>query len=809
MSSEPPAKETGPDRSGRIRSKWFLAKRDRWNNPFALWFVIVLAVSIGPIVWELSTIHLENSVEEWLPEDDPERRVLAWFQREFEDDETIVITWDSSSWEDHRAIELSDQLSTQAAHEMGIHRLTTPRDVVDQIMSAGVSEESARQRLEGVLMGPAPNSPIVLLAHLRNSAATHEQIVQFVQQACLKVGIPASELHLAGGVVTSAALNDGVRTTQWNPSVPWWRILKRSPSIGSALVSVFLALILLRSLRLAAMVLSVSVFTAAVTTVLIPLCGGSMNMVLVVIPTLMTVLTLSGAIHLVNYWKHAFLTDPPGAVAVAQNIAARPCVLAVGTTAIGMLSLLTSDLTPVRHFGLLAAVGVVISAVMVLLGLPALLILWSPSQVSVSTADTRFWRWLATVIVRHQKVFNIACVAVTITAAAGLVRIRTETRLVRFFPEHSAVVRDHVFIEDNICGLIAIDVAVAFENIPDDPRSVFARAELIRSVEAQVKTLADVSGTLSFAEFCPRLQEPDANSSRMTRVVYSKAANEINRRLNSESGPSQELARRVQSTLDIPEAQHIPTIAAGTEVWRIKAYSSALTDTEFSRMTADIRRQVEVALEGHHDVKAFMTGTVPLFLRTQDAVLQSLIESFGLAFVLIVIILVIQLRGTASGVLAMLPNVAPIFLVFGLLSWVDLPVDIGSMVTASVALGIAIDGTVHLLTWFDQGIRRGYTREQAVVESLAHCGTAMWYTTAIICFGLLVLLAADLLLVSRFGWLMAALVFAALLGDVIYLPALLAGPLGHLIERRIHRELSVNNVEGSHDEADHRSAARD
>src|SRR5690606_3133190 len=108
-------------------------------------------------------------------------------------------------------------------------------------------------------------------------------------------------------------------------------------------------------------------------------------------------------------------------------------------------------------------------------------------------------------------------------------------------------------------------------------------------------------------------------------------------------------------------------------------------------------------------------------------------------------------------------------------------------ITASVALGIAVDGTLHLLTWFQDGINRGMSRADAIAQGLGHCGPAMWQTSASIALAMLMLGGAELLLISRFGWLMASLIGAALIGDVIFLPALLGGPLGTVIEHQVRK----------------------
>ena len=121
---------------------------------------------------------------------------------------------------------------------------------------------------------------------------------------------------------------------------------------------------------------------------------------------------------------------------------------------------------------------------------------------------------------------------------------------------------------------------------------------------------------------------------------------------------------------------------------------------------------------------------VPLFLATQEALLHSLVNSFLMAFGTIAVVLMLTLRNPLSGLLAMLPNMLPIGMVFGLNSWAGLPVDIGTLVTASVALGIAIDGTLHSIAWFRLGIEQGQSRRQAVVNALCHCGPAMWQTSS-------------------------------------------------------------------------------
>jgi predicted RND superfamily exporter protein len=211
------------------------------------------------------------------------------------------------------------------------------------------------------------------------------------------------------------------------------------------------------------------------------------------------------------------------------------------------------------------------------------------------------------------------------------------------------------------------------------------------------------------------------------------------------------------------------------------------SDADYGELTADLNKMVATTLRDESGldqptIEHVVTGTVPVFFRAQQALLQSLIGSFCLAFFVIAVAMIVLLRSIRSGVLSMVPILMPVGVVFGVMSWCGQILDIGTMLTASVALGISVDGMLHLLTWFRKAIAEGESRQEAVTFALQHCGPAMAQTSAVVGLSLLVLYPAELLLISRFGWVMAALVGSALAAEVVFLPVLLLGPLGQMIQ---------------------------
>lgn len=183
-------------------------------------------------------------------------------------------------------------------------------------------------------------------------------------------------------------------------------------------------------------------------------------------------------------------------------------------------------------------------------------------------------------------------------------------------------------------------------------------------------------------------------------------------------------------------------------------------------------------------VTAVYTGLVPIVYKAQRTLLSSLIESTGWAFCSIAVVMILLLRSARAGFLAMLPNVFPVVIVFGIMGWCNVSVDIGSMMTASVAMGVAVDDTIHFLSWFRKGIDEGHSRNSAILMAYRRVATAMTQTTAIGGIGLSIFAFSTFTPTQRFGTLMLALLVAALVGDLLFLPALLASPLGRIFDRK-------------------------
>ncbi len=247
--------------------------------------------------------------------------------------------------------------------------------------------------------------------------------------------------------------------------------------------------------------------------------------------------------------------------------------------------------------------------------------------------------------------------------------------------------------------------------------------------------------------------------------------------------------------------------SAGLNTVSATKAAKALVDATAHGYVADAllaknAKQTTEAAKRNDPISVVYTGVVPVVYKAQRTLLESLIESFAWTFVTVAITMMVLLRdwhggwgignwiNFRGGIMAMLPNLFPIALVFGFIGWKGILVDIGTMMTASIALGIAVDDTVHFLEWFRSAYMKGMTRVEATLDAFGRVGTAMVQTAMVGGLGLSVFAFSSFTPTQRFGTMMLVMLFVALIGELVMMPALLASPLGkYFVPRRCwHRD---------------------
>jgi len=903
--------------------------------------ILLLAVFVLPIATRGARYAVENTsndVKKWLPAGFEETRVLDWFREHFLGEQFVLVSWKGCTLDDPRLETFAKKLvpgedvQLSADQPRYFKSVITGRRVLDEMTdpegSLHLSRKEAVRRLTGSLIG-ADGETTCLVATLTPEGQDNLRLalgntwpltrILFgrsdgaIFDVAAECAINKEDLMMGGPPVDNVAIDDEGEIT-----------LMRLAGL-SGLVGLIASWFCFRSKKVTAFVFCSGLYSAMISLAIVWYCGGQVDAIMMSMPSVVYVLGISGAIHLINYYKDAVresgVETAPG---TAVRHAWAPCTLAAITTALGLGSLVTSEIMPIRNFGAFSAMGVLATLLLLLALLPALLQLWPPlKRKQQTTSDERLYQaaqpiehgiWYHRLmaagewIVGRQGRVTVACLAVMILMAAGLFRIQTSVQLLKLFDSGADIIQDYTWLEHNVGDLVPMEVVVRVDKDRqreiDNPKalenglyrlSFLERLELVERVQKRIEAMPEVGKALAITTFAPKLPGYDApfgtrsaynsglsqhvdeyldsdylrqteDGEQLFRISARVAAlpdkeedevdygefvkdirtaiepvitayhqrDRILEQLDAEgeshrgkyvmlvglSLPTTEtggeegdvavepapLSTEAQAKIDMATTLYTLLMANGLKVhWlrdgvegeRAEAFANAALKADLvfemadhpalphetivaaSQASIDVRDlDPTVPIESESKLAAVYTGVVPLVYKAQRTLLSGLINSIGLAFVLICIVMIAILRSPTAGLLSMLPNVFPVVAIFGAMGWLGIEIDIGTMMTASVAMGVAVDDTLHFLTWFRRGILQGLDRRAAIALAYDRCASAMMQTTIIGGLGLGVFIFSTFTPTQRFGYLMATLLAAAIVGDLIFLPALLAGPLG-------------------------------
>lgn len=730
-------------------------------------FLLLYAVIALPLVVNGAINALKvnaNSPLDWVGSDFAPRRDYDEFCDAFGPGDVVVISWPGCTLAEERLDVLCDairrsSLFYDANGRWSFQRVNSGRELMATLTGPNLklSPDEAADRIQGIFVGDDRATTSVIVTFTKAALVRRRELVNRLQSIVTHYcGVPREEQHLAGPVIDGLAVDLASQRSLDSLALP------------AGLVVFAVAWWALESLAAALIVCGISYYCQALTLALVDFNGDTMNALLIVMPPLIQALAVAGGIHLANYFLNALGERRPAeAASHAFRTGWLPCLLSGATTAVGLASLVASRVVPIRAFGQYAAAGVVLTTAAVLALVPGALALLPGVCFRAVDAGRRpmrhLWRIGTLLLTRYH--LHVTTVGLLAMAAMGLGvgQLTTSVRIETLFSPGSRILNDYAWIEKHVGPMVPIEVLVDC-----DEKCQLTPAERLRLVErlrAELSRVDHVRAAIGGSAFVPRTfwarYEPPAPPGALDQLALA--------------------CQPVQEQTGYLHRQ------SGAQVWRLTAYVSALKDIDYGEFIRIVEQRLRDQLLDEQrrlppGITLRSTGIMPLVHAIQGQLLDDLLKSFLTAFGLIAVMMIVVEAGVLTGLAAMVPNVFPAVILFGVLGWTHTPLDIGSIMTASVALGIAVDDTLHFLTFFRRGLAAGQSRKKAVYNAYTHCGRAMMQTSLVCGLGIGVFAASEFLPTSRFAWIMALQLLAALAGDLILLPALLLGPLGRLYE---------------------------
>jgi predicted RND superfamily exporter protein len=341
--------------------------------------------------------------------------------------------------------------------------------------------------------------------------------------------------------------------------------------------------------------------------------------------------------------------------------------------------------------------------------------------------------------------------AVGALALAGMFRIDVGTDLVANFKRGNPVRTHFDLMNQRIGGANGFQIAVE-TSVTDafkDPENLLVLDEL----QAWLEALPEVGGTTSVADYIKVIHQgfQDARPEEF-RIPDSKAL--VSQLLVI--GSNEEMYRFIDSDYKL-------------------ASIAVRTTTKGSARIMDLVERIEGRLaELPKHLEPTVTGNTVLISRTMDDIALGQALSLGTAFLIIYLILVALFTSFRVGFLALIPNVLPVAIYFGILGWAGITLNTTTGLVACLVLGIAVDDTIHLMAHFSTAAKRHADETKGIIDALRSVGRPVTYTTAALCLGFLCLLLSDMYVQMEFGWLAAVTLGVAWLADITFTPALSA-----------------------------------
>lgn len=437
-----------------------------------------------------------------------------------------------------------------------------------------------------------------------------------------------------------------------------------------------------------------------------------------------------------------------------------PCFYTTLTTVGGLMSLWAGSLKPVREFGALSATGAVL-ALALTYALGPLLLPYLPGPKEAPRDDGGARGALDALLVklsllaeRRPGTVILVAVAAMGLSLAGLPRLQTGANVLEYFHEGERVRTDVLFVDSHMSGTTTLEVY-----IETDSRDRIKDPDVLAAMAAIQEWMEDLDGigvTVSIADFVAELRKAQRGGAEAERRVPDTRA-EVSQLLLMLDDPA-ELERMVD--FEFQRAR----ITAPVQISKVTTLTTHIPELE---------ERLDAAF-GPLGIEASATGQSRLIHNMERYLLQTMVRSLGLAFLLVSVFMAFALRSVKLGLFSMIPNVLPIGFTLGVMAWTGVRLDPGTATTGAVALGLVVDDTLHFLHQFRENVGGDVSLAEATRKTLRVTGRALVMTTVILVTAFGSMLVASFTPNNNFGLLSALTISLALVADLIVLPAALA-----------------------------------
>jgi len=739
---------------------------------------VIAAVSIAAAIVLIEThplafrIHLDPSEEPLLARGDPARQVYEEAVLNFGDDDLYVIGMQTPDVFTDGQLSALREIGRDVRRIGGVRALRSLVDVTDYRYDANQDMVVVAPLIDDIPQDSAS------LARLRARATTHPLYERSIVSPDGRTGaINVSFRPMTDGQFVAERIDDRIAAilARHFDGDRRFFVTGRQHIKARAHAIMVHDLLVLIPLAVAVGATIAWIFTGSLASGILPVAtslvatlwafgvlawlGRPLNVITIVFgPTLICVGSVYG-VHVMSLHRELVEggTPPPAAAARTIEYAFAPLMIAGATTWIGFSALLLSATPAIRELGALSMLGVGLATTLALTALPAVLRLMPASALRVhpgraGNALDRALDAVSALVRARPGLVLTAWSLLTVVGLALIPRIVVDSDYLTFFDPSSDVRRDFAAASHLLVGAVPLYVTV-----DGGEEGAFREPDNLRAVERlqhRIGALDAVSATTSVVDLVRTVNrtiekdDPAAERIPDTRgevadVLFLLPKNELRRFANSNHSKVNIVVRTGRSG------------------------SAAILELE-----RDIRREIAAAdlpIGLHADV----TGNAIVVNRSAEGIARNQLSTVGAATAAILVIVSYAFGSIPTGLLAMIPNVVPVVLFFGMLGAGAASLSLPTSLIGCVALGIAVDDTAHFLVGYRRRRGQGMTTQRAVGDCVATLGRPIATTSLMLIGGFCVLSLSGFATLREFGYLTAATMFVCVCADLTLLPAIL------------------------------------
>lgn len=505
------------------------------------------------------------------------------------------------------------------------------------------------------------------------------------------------------------------------------------------------------------------------TTGILALIGYNITVISSNYVALVLIITISVIVHLLSHFSELLnynkYNDRITNVRHTLLAKAKPSFFAILTTVVGFLSLVFSGIKPISELGVMMSIGISVSLFLCYLFLPYLLLVKKDFKNVYFAKEPKILLFCAKTAIYHRKIVYFVCLIIIIFASISIPKLSAENSFVNYFKDSSDIKKGLLLIDEKLGGTLPLDVIIKFNDEDEKEEDEFA--EFLEDNDKYYLTPSKVEVLKKVHNF---LKEQEYVGSVLSLYSLLDFAKTINKGKDIDGF----LLNILQNNLDeSTKAQIIyPYYNEKTKEFRIGIRMIDSDKTlKRAKFLSDLKTNL-AKLTQDDNINLQISGVMVLYNNMLSSLISSQVDTLNFVILSLFALFLIIFRNIRFSIIGIIANLIPISLLFAIIAFSGLSLDLMSITIAAISIGIGVDDIIHYVHRFKEEIKRKPLNE-AIIASHQSIGSALYYTTCTIVLGFCLMMSSNFTPTIYFGLLTVLVMILLLCGSLFLLPSLI------------------------------------